>query len=251
MANRTEVAFLAASKVHEKWCQGELGAYFSRLVSAYNESGNVESAFESACFKKGQRRNYAKVEHSAVSEESLTPEGFNDAVSNGDIKIFRFTKRNLSREEQSIMFQSGDYIPQTREENILRPFAELSDDSQKENLDAADNALYVYEQLKRAGLDEKQMQEPNNRDYVGKIIHTAWMSRNVATEGNSYLFCPYEQLGDWEKGQDLDVFDAVVETAMETGYEVKQDRSVELPTPEQLEQRERIAIENATNTEIN
>ena len=97
--------------------------------------------------------------------------------------------------------------------------------------------------LKQAGMSDEDMLNPENSEYIGRIIHTDWMKRNDKNSNNSYLFVPYEQLGDWEKGQDLKVFNAVFQTAKIYGLEIEPVEDFELPTPEELIQKE-IAVIN-------
>lgn len=70
-------------------------------------------------------------------------------VKAGALDIKRFTKRNLTPEEQKKNIVNGDYKKETEEENILRDFKLLSSDSKKENLEAAISAYTVFEQLSK------------------------------------------------------------------------------------------------------
>jgi len=249
---KEQIIFSAAGKVHEAWCKGEIDAFYDRMIKAHDSIENPGDAVRSAGMKNGAERNIVSIDagfmssHKTMSDsifESRT--AFDFCVKGGGINIKRFANRELTPDEYAKFSTTAD-VRQTQDgkiqENILRPFGELSSDSQKENLAAAENAMAVYDRLKQAGMTDEEMTKPENQAMIGTIIHTSWMQRNEKTEGNAYLFCPYEKLGDWEKGQDLDVFKAVVLTAKEQEYNVEQDPNIKLPTPEEIAIAEANAI---------
>lgn len=216
--NRDKLAMKAASKVHEAWCDGELRAFHKRLLEAIKTSGSYNEAFDKACMKGGKRRNEFEIDRNWVilnpvtfANRLQTYEGFKELFDKGYITIKRFTARELTAEEQERA--GSDYNPQTKEENILRPFEELSAASQAENLAAAQGAVYVYEECLKRGATLEELASGENQDTIGTLIHADWMSRNAKNDNNSYLFVPFAELDDWTKGQDLDVFMATLEVA--------------------------------------
>ena len=215
--DREHLIISAASAIHEAWCEGELKAFYDRFSAEWAKGITVGEAMRNACLKNGKPRNEFVVDtgwilghETMVLEDLKSFEGFKRQVQTfGAYEIKRFVPRNLTEAEQRKMIGS-DYKPETKEENILRPFTELSADSQKENLEAAINAIYVYEEYAKRGVSLEQFKSEEAKKAIGTLIHSAWMRRNVRTEANKHLFVPYEELDDWTKQQDLDVFDALI-----------------------------------------
>lgn len=209
----SELAVQAASTVHEEWCMQELRAYYDRAVKS--NTGNFRETFEKACFKGENRRNEVEfdvqylVAHEQIASESLSSfESFKSLFDVGAIEVKRFVKRELTDEEKT---KAGTNY-RNGEENILRPFSDLSSASQKENLDAAVGAVSVFIQLSQAGISIEEMQSnPELRHTIGMAIHADWMKRNP-NHPNSSLRVRYDELDEWTQGQDLTVFDALVNT---------------------------------------
>ena len=121
----------------------------------------------------------------------------------------RFTERKLTEEEQR---NAGEhYRKGTGEENILRPFVELSADSKKENVGAAIGAYNVFEQMSKAGITIQQMEtDPRITNLIGIAIHADWLGPNKE-HPNEELKVSYSQLDEWTQQEDLTVFAALLE----------------------------------------
>lgn len=229
----------AASSVHADWCIQELKAFYERAKVAYQEIGNPGEALRKACFKGDQKRNeviidgpYLNFHVTLASKIFDSFEDFMKAFDVGAIDVKRFVKRNLTSEEKRHQtYGEYNYKEETGEENILRPFARLSADSKKENLEAAQGAYNVYVQMSKAGISiEDMLNNPEIRDTIGVAIHTDWLKRNM-DHPNESLKVPYSQLDEWTKNQDLVVFDAllgVVKKNLEQ-YKVMSEEGFVLP----------------------
>lgn len=214
--DRNQLITNAAAKVHEAWCEGELRAFYSRFTAEVKNGADNATALRNACYKNGKQRNVLEFDivwlgfHEITTAKALqTFEGFMDLFNKGVIKVKRFTERTLTEEEQK-KAGAGNYNAETKTENILRPFDKLSADSQKENLEAAKGAVYVYEAYAKRGATIDQFSSPEAKRAIGTLIHADWMRRNERTEANKHLFVPYEELDEWAKQQDLDVFEALI-----------------------------------------
>ena len=208
---KQELAMKAAAKVHAAWCEGELKAFHKRLVAALEEGKTVAEAMEQACFKGDKRRNGFEL-HGEIDASKLTTfEGFMEQIKSGEIEVMRFTGRTLTEAEQA---KAGKHYV-NGQENILRPFEELSAASQAENLSAAVGAVAVYEEYAKRGATLEMLLSKEAQRPIGMLIHADWMERNPVTENNSYLFVKFDSLDDWTKGQDLDVFYAALGVIME------------------------------------
>ncbi len=214
--DRNQLITNAAAKVHEAWCEGELRAFYSRFIAEVEKGAGNGAALYNACYKNGKQRNALELDttwlqfHEVTVTEALkTFEGFMDLFNRGIIEVKRFTERTLTEEEQK-KAGVGNYNAVTKTENILRPFDKLSADSQKENLEAAKGAVYVYEEYAKRGATIDQFSSPEAKRAIGTLIHADWMRRNERTEANKHLFVPYEELDEWAKQQDLDVFEALI-----------------------------------------
>lgn len=215
--DREYLIMSAASAIHEAWCEGELKAFYDRFLAERANGATFADALRGACLKNGKPRNECVPDmdwiygHTTMIDEDFkTYAGFKrQVVQFGAYEIKRFVPRNLTEQEQR---NAGfDYKPDTKEENILKPFAQLSADSQRENLGAARDALYVYEEYAKRGATMEQFKSEEAQRAIGTLIHTSWMKRNERTEANKHLFVPYDQLDDWTKQQDLDVFKALLQ----------------------------------------
>ena len=227
---RKELAEMAAASVHEAWCMGELKGFHQRYLAAVEAESKQKSeedefmsyvlgvdsrgALDKACFKGDKKRNEVSLSDKAYGQNWIwakmsTLEGFLSLIADGYIKVKRFTRRDLTQEE--IQAAGKNYNPQTKEENILRPFKRLSAASKEENMSAAIGAVKIYEEYLRRGYTVEQLRSPELRDEIGTLIHADWMQRNKINKGNEHLFVPYAELDDWTKQQDLDVFYAMLE----------------------------------------
>ncbi len=215
--DRDQLVIDVATKVYEVWCKGELRAFYERF-NAVMENGAQRpgNALGEACNKNGKTRNAIELDTdwlmeytSTVTDALKTFEGFMKLFESEAIVVKRFTKRTLTEEEQK-RAGKGNYRAETQEENILRPFQKLSADSQRENLEAAKGAVYVYEEYAKRGTTLEQFSSEEVKRAVGTLIHADWMRRNERTEANKHLFVPYKELDEWTKQQDLDVFNALI-----------------------------------------
>ena len=232
--DREELINKAASKIHEAWCEGELRAFYARFTAEIEKGEKKVVALQNACKKNGKQRNELELDVEWIKSNKLTAvdalktfEGFKDLFNAGIIKVKRFTKRYLTEEEQKKAGKEN-YNEKTQEENILRSFDELSNDSRKENLSAAIGAVEVYEDYAKRGILIKEISDEETKNIIGKLIHADWMRRNERTEANKHLFVPYEELDDWTKQQDLDVFEAVIDEIKkdETKYAVEREEGL-------------------------
>lgn len=238
---KEELIIEAASKVHEDWCNEELFAFFWRLQEFKNLKPG--DAINSACYKNGKKRNDVVFDYGYIAGHELFME---ERLFSDDFKKFkyivgrcfdikRFVKRNLTKSEIDRASFKGNY--RDGEENILVPFKELSDDSKKENLEAAIGAFNVYEQMSFAGISLEEMKMDSYiREMIGVAIHADWLSRNM-NHPNESLKVPYEQLDLWTQKQDLVVFDALLDIVIKNGekYFVDMVEEYDLPDYEQKE----------------
>lgn len=241
--DRNQLAVAAASKIHEAWCEGELRAFYARFKADYDKGVDIGQALLNACIKNGVKRNEVDLDTAwlqfhefTVSEALKTFEGFKALFERGIITVKRFTRRELTKEEQKNAGLSN-YNPETKEENILRPFVKLSADSQRENLEAAKGAVNVYEEYAKRGVSIAELSKPKAQHAIGTVIHADWMMRNEKTDSNSYLFTSYKDLDDWTKQQDLDLFSAVIAEIKkdEAKYAVAQEEGLPAIDPEEIE----------------
>ncbi len=233
--DRQELCMKAAGRVHAAWCEGELKGFYNRFIDAYKEDVTPGQALHEACLKNGKPRNEIDLDttwlmfHEVTTHNRLKSfEGFKELFNKGVIAVKRFTARELTEEEKkNAVF--GNYKEETGEENILRPFEELSAASQKENLDAAKGAVAVLEEYFKRGFTVEQLMSKEMEAEIGTLIHADWMKRNKPTENNRYMFVAFDKLDDWTKQQDLDVFFAMLEEySMEPKkYEVPREEGLE------------------------
>lgn len=214
--DREQLIISAAAKVHEAWCEGELRAFYSRFMAEIEKGASYYVAMQNACFKNGKQRNAVVLDTNwlmshevLVSQELKTFEGFVGLFKKGVIDVKRFTSRKLTEAEQKKAGKEN-YDAETQQENILRPFEQLSADSQRENLDAAKGAVYVYEEYSKRGATLDHLSSTEAQRSIGTLIHADWMRRNERNDWNKHLFVPYAELDEWAKQQDLDVFTALI-----------------------------------------
>ena len=241
---KNQLILEAASKVHEAWCVGEIRAFYSRFVKELEDAKTPREALDKACYKNGKKRNEIELDVSWIQfheTETLLAfksfEQFKHLVDLGIIEVKRFTKRSLTKQEQNLAEKNNNYNTQTQEENILRPFEQLSADSQAENLQAARGAVYVYEEYAKRGVTLEQLTSEKAKRAVGTLIHADWMRRNEPTEANKHLFVPYNELDDWAKQQDLDVFMALIEEVKkdEESYRIEPEANLDDINPQAIE----------------
>ena len=215
---KEELILKSASLVHKNWCIQELAGFFKRAQKASEQNQDIVSALQMACYKDGLKRNEVELDvtyfaqHKTLVQSCLFDfDKFMTLYNTGAIAIKRFVKRDLTDEE--IKTSGSNY--RNGEENILRPFKELSTDSKKENLEAAIGAFNVYEQLSQAGITlEQMMNDLEIKKIIGIAIHTDWLKRNM-DHPNENLKIPYEQLDEWTQQQDLTVFNALLNVVKE------------------------------------
>ena len=227
----------AAAKVHEDWCMQEYKGFWDRARQIY-QSGekDIVTVLNQACFKNNQKRNEIVIDMENISNSQTNLNNciddfniFINLIKTGLINIKRFTKRNLTEEEQIKNIKSGNYNPETEEENILRNFNELSSDSKKENLEAAISAYTVFEQFSKACISIEQMLTDSKiRNMIGIAIHTDWLKRNK-NHPNDSLKVSYDNLDDWIKQQDLTVFDALITVVKTNDIKVQKEEGYSLP----------------------
>lgn len=199
-----------------------------------------KETLEQACYKGNNKRNEVEtdnvwlIQHETATNIALNSfDNFIKLINTGAIKVKRFAKRNLTQEEQQ---KAGTDYKQG-EENILRPFTELSKDSQKENLEAAIGAANVYIELSQAGVTINEMEtNPEMKELIGIAIHTDWLKRNK-NHPNEDLKVPYKNLDEWTQQQDLTVYEALLRTVKENKekYQVPVIKDKKIPNYEQAE----------------
>jgi len=192
----------------------------------YKDIKYLVDLLKEASFKNGKQRNVVELGKDILKNPdmilklSLFVVKLNDNITDEDIDEFmkfmddkvitvkRFTKRKLTKEE---IERSGSENYVEGEENILRSFESLSEESKKENLEAAKGAANVFDDLINQGISIDQMEhDVKLRKIIGKAIHADWLKRNL-DHPNKSLLVPYEELDDWTKQQDLTVFDALLD----------------------------------------
>lgn len=209
---KQQLVMESASKVHADWCMQELNGYFERTKANFN-GNNYGIALEKGCYKGEQKRNEVALDVGFLQgHETMVNNAFSDftnfvnLVNTGAIDVKRFANRTLTEEE---MVKAGSNYREGQE-NILRPFEQLSADSQRENLDAAIGAVNVFVELSQAGITIDEMEkDPEMKDLIGTAIHTDWLKRN-ADHPNEELKVPYGQLDEWTQQQDLSVYGAML-----------------------------------------
>lgn len=216
--NKEELIILAASLVYQDWCMQEYKGFWERAVKIYNDGEkNIGNSLRKACFKGNTKRNEIFIDtgfmvmHESIADNCLNSfDDFMFLIKSGGLEIKRFTTRNLTEEEKMTNINNGNYKPETEEENILREFKYLSEDSKKENLESAISAYTIFEELSKAGVSIEQMTKNKEiRNLIGVGIHAHWLKRNPDHPNNA-LKVPYSELDDWTKDQDLIVFDALL-----------------------------------------
>jgi len=228
MATKEELIVAIASKVHDDYCEDEFRGYFDRIQKLRKKRLNKPKEILSiACLDGEKQRNEIVLDlawlqmHETVTNEIISNyETFKRVFKDGPCALKHFAKRDLTKEEIKEAVTEGefkDYKIETQEENILRPFSKLSQDSKKENLSAALGAYEIYENLAKAGITIEQMQtDPNIRYLIGVAIHTDWLKRNKDHD-NSNLLISYNELDNQTKEQDLTVFDALLHVVKKSG----------------------------------
>lgn len=209
---KRQLAMEAASKVHSDWCMKELKGFFDRTMANFNGSNNG-IALQKGCYKGGQKRNEVEFNVAFFLSHMTMIRGafknftnFVKLVNKGDLKVKRFVDRSLTEREKE---KAGSNY-RAGQENILRPFEELSSASQKENLDAAIGAVNVFVELSQAGITIDEMEnDPEMKDLIGTAIHTDWLKRNE-NHPNNDLKVPYSRLDEWTQQQDLTVYGAML-----------------------------------------
>ena len=214
--DREQLIISAAARVHAAWCREELKAFYGRLKNQMKKGGSIKEILTKAGIKNDKVRNVVIINNSNnlnddwIKEQISSFEGFKNLVDTGVIKVKKFVSRNLTKRE--ITKAGKDYDAATKQENILRPFEQLSTDSKIENLLAAQSAVAVYEQMLKCNVSLKQLLSGKFKTEIGVKIHADWMRRNASRKDNSpELFVEYDALDEWVKGQDLTVFNAMLE----------------------------------------
>lgn len=222
MSQNEELIVEVATKVHADYCEDEYGDFYSR-IQAIKKEGKITKEgdiLQAACYDNGVKRNDIILDTAWLQMNELKAsmmfsdyEIFKEVIAHGGCVIKDFASRELTEDEIINTQTEGDYRDyriETGEENILRPFSELSIDSKKENLAAAVGAYQVYEQLSLAGITVEQMENnPEIRNLIGVAIHTDWLKRNMDHEDES-IKIPFCELNNQAKEQDLTVFGALL-----------------------------------------
>lgn len=235
MNTKEELIIEIASEVHNDYCEDEFRDFFARM-QGLKEKGitNPRELLELSCFDGEKRRNEIVLDEVWLQFHETTAmrmfddyDTFKKVFKEGPCVLKDFAIRELTEEEIKELVTEGnfrDYKIETSEENILRPFIQLSQDSKKENLSAALGAYEVYENLAKAGITIEQMEtDPTIRNLIGIAIHTDWLKRNMDHE-NSTLLIPYNDLDLQAKEQDLTVFGALLDVVKRNGNKYKIDR---------------------------
>ncbi len=226
-----------ATTLHNNWCDNEIREYFERAkVAKGNFSQGIENILNAACYKKGKKTNEISINREAfeTNKDALVSalddfELFKTLVGKDNtyvVEVRKYAKRNLDAPERQ-----EDFKASTGEENILRPYEELSMRSKSENIAAAGRAVDAYKELASAGITLDEMK--NNADarvLAGKIMHIGYLEDNK--DDKTY----FNDLSSDIKDKDLMVFDTligIVENARE--YTLYPVEGVTLPDYDQIE----------------
>lgn len=246
MNQREELIVLAAAKMHSAYCEDEYRDFFNRLVQIKKEGKitNPGDMLRKACYENDVQRNEVFLDVAWLQfNETLANlmfsdyDSFKNVIERGGIILKDFSIRDLTDEEIIEMQQTGDYRIETKEENILRPFVQLSNDSKKENLAASLGAFKVYEELSKAGITIEEMENnPEVRNMIGIAIHTDWLKRNMDHEDES-IKIPFSDLTEQAKEQDLTVFGALLHVVKKDidKYKIKPVPDYQIPDYASLE----------------
>lgn len=156
--DRNQLIANIAVRAHEAWFEKELREFYSRYTAEVEKGENIVTALRNACCINGKQRNELELDsvwlmfHEIKTARALqTFDGFLSLFDKKVIEVKRFVKSTLTEEEQKKV-DKRNYNAERKAENILRPFDELSADAQKKRLEAAESAVYVYEENAKRGV---------------------------------------------------------------------------------------------------
>ena len=226
-----------AETLHNTWCDNEIKEFFDRArIAKGNFSQGIENILYAACYKKGKKTNEVSFDKDVLKEnESQFVEALEDfqlfktLVGKDNtfiVEVRKYVKRNLDNSERQ-----EDFKASTGEENILRPFQELSMVSKADNIAAAAYAVEAYKELASAGISVDAMKHDIDlRTLAEKSMHISYLKEHK--DDKTYFM----NLDSETKEKDLRVFDVlleIIENAREyTLYPVK---DVTIPDYDQIE----------------
>ena len=228
---REELVLETSKKSHQLWCDNEIRDFFNRLAMQQDE--NIEVRFKKACVKDGIIRNEVSINLNYLDELDKACHDFNvfvKLINDGVICVKRFVKRDVFADEFDKL--GSDFID--GKENILKDFVDLSTSSKKESLDGASSAVNIYIALSEAGISIRDMEyNASIRNIIGTYIHTEWLKRNK-NHPNKSLMVPFSQLDEFEKKQDLNIFDIMLSVVKDNDdkYHIS---SLNTPLPNYIE----------------
>ena len=251
--NSQELISEVALKLHDNWCLNELKEFYDRAkIAKSNGALGIENILQAACYKKGKKRNEIECGIRDIKDNASQMIGmfesfdeFRKYVGYTDdtiIKVRKYAKRNVEYN-----LRQDDYKSITGEENILRPFASLSDVSRKEVLDVVNSAYSVYEENGKAGITLEKLESDMN--YVLLGMHTKWLEKNKDREDKSMLV-PFNEVNDDVKKQYTEAFVALSEVVKTNNgkYFVSQEENAIKPN---YQERETNILDEIRNPKVN
>ena len=216
--NETDLIHEVAEVLHNAWVEEEIKEFYERArvakgnitLGVQNVSQEIENIIFAACYKKGKKRNdigFDKnrlVENTDALVQSLDDySSFRTLVGNNPeyvIDVKKYAKRNIPDNEKQ-----ADFKHSTGEENILRPFSELSSISKRGNVAAALDAFTAYKELTEAGVSLDTLKNDKG------IRETALKAMNVSAMKNDPEYrIRFSELTDDEKEKDLFALDKLI-----------------------------------------
>ena len=209
--DRNELIAEVAEVLHNTWVEEEIRNFYNGAkVAKNNFAQGIENLILAACYKQGKKRyevSYDKdelVRRQVEIVESLDDyDAFRTLVGNSPeyvVNVKKYAKRNIVDSEKQ-----SDYKYSTGEENILRPFNELSELSKKENVAAAIDAYNAYKELIEAGITLEEMKKNSEvRNLVLKSMNISQM------KGDLEYRVRFSELDEREKEKDLFAFDVLI-----------------------------------------
>lgn len=242
--DRTELINEVAEVLHNAWVEEEIRAFYDRArvakgnisLGIQNISQELENVIMGACFKIGKKRNDVDINKQLLDEnrekfvEGLDNyEVFRTLVGNNSdyvVTVKKYAKRNIPNNEKQI-----DYKHSTGEENILRPFSELSELSKRTNIAAATDAFNAYKELVEAGISLEDIKNnETNRTLMLKAMNVS------AMKADPEYRIKFADLTQDEKEKDLFAFDVLTKVVENNrSYTLYPVVDVEVPDYDQIE----------------
>lgn len=242
--DRTELINEVAEVLHNAWVEEEIKAFYDRArvakgnisLGIQNISQELENVIMGACFKIGKKRNDVDINKQLLDEnrekfvEGLDNyEVFRTLVGNNSdyvVTVKKYAKRNIPNNEKQI-----DYKHSTGEENILRPFSELSELSKRTNIAAATDAFNAYKELVEAGISLEDIKNnETNRTLMLKAMNVS------AMKADPEYRIKFADLTQDEKEKDLFAFDVLTKVVENNrSYTLYPVVDAEVPDYDQIE----------------